>query len=235
MATPEPNTATHPPPPAIGLAAQGIQLMLVLLLSFVVFHLDAAAYYAVLWLQGVQGGLSGLTDSLCSGAWLWTVAPLALLIFVLYPSSNQPIDRFAWALAPTVVAVLLGFCFLALSPPILRPRFERWMKAKMPAEVAELRCKLMGVGIAGGSDKYSFTCSREETERLIREMKVKKREFSSAEEKDFGLELRNWPGDCSKWPGVEIYIRWEGENDSWYYELITDVTHTKVNVKAGRN
>lgn len=99
-------------------------------LSFVVFHLDAAAYYAVLWLQGVQGGMEGLMHSMGSGIWLHTMLPWAVVIFWVRAFTGCPRAHAAWALAPSVAAGLLGLAFLAMDPPHLRPRFEGWMKTK---------------------------------------------------------------------------------------------------------
>ncbi len=210
------------------------QFLWVPLLSFAVFHLDAAAYYAVLWWQGVQGGMEGLKRSMGSGFWLNTMLPWMAFIFVLHAISGRPQARAKWALAPAVTAGFLGLFFLAMGPPILRPRFEEWMKANMPTEVTELLCKLHGFGIAGGSDTYSFTCSPKETDRLIREMKLEKCEFSSRDERDDSLPSRGGLVDCRDWPGVEMYQGSDGTDCGWSYELVTDATHTKVFVRAAR-
>ena len=211
-----------------------MQLAWVLLLSFAVFHLDAAAYYAVLWCHGVQGGMEGLMRSLGSGWWLATMLPWAVLIFALRAMTGHPRARLVWALAPSAAASLVGLLWLATTAPNPRPRFEQWMKTKMPAEVTGLRCVLHGFGMAGGFDYYSFTCSREETERLIREMKMTKCEFLSREERDDYLPRRRGIEDCRGWPGVEMYRSRDGKAKAWSYDLATDETHTKVIVVAGR-
>jgi hypothetical protein len=127
----------------------------VLPLSFAVFHLDAAAYYLVLWWHRVPGGMEGLMRSLNSGAWLCTMLPWTVLIFALRDITGRPREHVACALAPAVAASLLGLVVLAMDPPIPRLRFERETNVKMPTEMANLRCVLSGVSMTGWSDRYS--------------------------------------------------------------------------------
>ncbi len=212
-----------------------MEFLWVPLLSFAVFHLDAAAYYLVLWWHGVPGGMEGLMRSVNSGAWLYTMLPWTVLIFALHAISGRPRARAAYALAPPVAACFLGLVFLAMDPPIPWLRFERETNVKMPAKVANLRCVLSGVSIHGWSDWYSFTCPREETERLIREMKLTKYEFSSQEERDNHLPTWREVEDCHGWPGVEMYGIWDEEAETtWHSDLATDATHTKVVMGFGR-
>jgi hypothetical protein len=68
----------------------------------------------------------------------------------------------------------------------------------------------------------------------MREMKLTKYEFSSLDEMDSYHPAGGWTKDYREWPGVEMYGRSDDEGEDWYYYLVTDATHMKVIVVAGR-
>ena len=102
-------------------------------------------------------------------------------------------------------------------------RFESATGVRFPRDAKMERCFFEGTsGLADATYFYQFTCSPEETGRLIREL---------------GLEQDNSPAGSTSPKGWKVAERWTGvdltKEGADYIELETDASRTRVLVVAG--
>jgi hypothetical protein len=110
-------------------------------------------------------------------------------------------------------------------------RFERFTKVRFPRHVTNLQTFASGGLLADITDTYTFECTTEETDRLIKE-------FGLEKESILHPSIRSRPGSgfspaSSGWSNPE---RWKTRNSPGttdFFELLTDETHTRVHVIYG--
>ena len=226
MTEDEPIQSEAPP------ASMPIHFAWVLLLSLVVFHSGMVITETVEWTDHLGGLLNGLVMSVIfSFLWAVTALPWAAVVYMLHRDKGRPRARTAWALAPSVAMGVLGIVGLVMDPSTPYARFEQLGHARLPEKAEHLRWYFSGGGFADVMDGYSFTCTAEETDRLIREMKLTKNELNPLKESEFRRLAVKGVEDFKPWPGVEHYSSGGDERTLWFYDLVTDKSHTRVFVR----
>ena len=104
-----------------------------------------------------------------------------------------------------------------------RKRFERATGAQLPRDAKMERCFFEGTsGLADATYYYEFTCSPEETGRLIRELDLKKDHSSAG-----GTGAKAWKTE-ERWNSGDLRDR-----GADYVELETNASRSRVFVVAG--
>lgn len=141
-------------------------------------------------------------------AWIWNL----LCLRIIRPSRHPRLVRIAM-----VIPAFGLLTYSIVTRPSSPERFEQITGVAFPENYSEAFFSHVGGGITDHSHVFVFNTSPEETERLIQELDLHPRDSS-----DGGFDQI-----LEAHPDGKIYYRAD-EDRNWYYELVTDVTRTKV-------
>jgi hypothetical protein len=212
---------------------KSLNFFLILLISFAIFNLGYIIDQTFRWTDAYEGFVNGIFHITVFGiGWFLYVLPWGLFVFIIYRWRKWKRYRSLLVLAPSIALLIYFVGSLVFWPETPNERFKRFTGVSLPASVSNLHWHFSGGGIADYDDTYYFTCKSEETDRLIKNMKLEKDPYF---EKEGGYSpvnvLPNCP-DYSTWDGLSQY-RGGKDNGEWFYYLLTDSSKTKVYVVVG--
>ncbi len=201
-------------------------LLVLFAVSYAIFIAAFVVDQTFRWSNHLDGLKSGLLQGAIFGvAWcVIYVLPWSLIMIWLHRWRKWTRSRSGYILAPSYFIFVLFVAGLLFSPPTARRRFSDHAKMDLPGDVADLRYKLSGGGVADTIDSYYFRTSPEQVEQLIKGMNL------SAERShlDSGYspisKLPDAP-DPKAWVAASLYSRNEG---IWWYYLLANSSKTEV-------
>lgn len=217
-------------------APKRVHFGLLLVYSFLLWSGGYVIDQTIRWSNHFEGFVNGAFHALFIMSLVWAVylGPWSALIWILYRWRGWRRYRTLWVLGPAVLAFALQMGSLIVSPPTARARFERFAGAELPEELKDLRVHFTGGGITDYGDIYHFTCTPDETGRLIRGMRLDEDPaFGNSEAgpgSSFTIPLpHGWP-DHREWDGR---VQYRGGPEGWFFYLLTDESRTRVYIFTG--
>jgi len=193
---------------------------------------------ALQWTNPLSGAISGASEGLIIAPFLliYTI-PAGLIGWGI--GSWRPLRSWRLALSLIFAAAMPLWTVAEIAVDRMHPDrpFTRLTKVAFPQGAAISECHLEGGGLSDLNYTYVFTCSPEETERLIRELKLTKNSD--------GRTRLDEPGVGTKVAGGTWIIEevWSFDRDfdadppgnggAHFVELQTDSTRTKVRLVCG--
>lgn len=209
--------------------------LLHLVLSFVISVSGYIIDQTVRWSDPVRGLVNGLIHAffLYGIIWILFVLPLSLLIYGLFRWRGWQRFRSQAVLLPAITLFLLQVASLFTNPPTVANRLRRFADVDLPASARDIRANFTGGGIADYGDTYYFRCTPDDTERLIRALKLYAVTDAFELEQDplKRAPLPSWP-DPSTWTGSTLY-RGDRDGGSWFFYLRTDAVREQVYLLVG--
>jgi hypothetical protein len=205
------------------------------LLLFVSFVISVSGYIidqTVRWSDHVRGAFNGLIHVFLTGfVWLLFVLPLSLLIYGLFRWRGWQRFRSPAILLPAIVFFVLGVANLFTNPPTAANRLQRLAHVELPPTGRDIRTHFTGGGMADHGDTYYFRCSPDDTERLIRALKLQPTSHDFEQSHFDRAPFPSWP-DPSTWAGSTLY-RGNREDGPWFFYLRTDAAREQVYLFVG--
>jgi len=178
---------------------------LLLLISFVIFHLGLIVDQTIRWSDHLQGLMNGVFHIMFYGiVWCFSLLPWSLLIFILYRRLNWKRFRTHWVLAPAVLALIVVIGSLIINPPTPTNRFKHFAKTELPTKIKNLHYHFSGGGIADYCDTYYFETTPNQVDQLIVAMNLEEDPYYGQEELSYTpvSPLPDCP-DFSTWIGAK--------------------------------
>jgi len=194
---------------------------------------------ALRWTNPLSGAISGATDGLIFSPFLLIFTlPAGLVGWGI--GAWRPLRKWRLALSLIFAAAMPLWTVAGIAIDRMQPGrpFTRLTKVAFPHDAAISEYHLEGGGLADLNYTYVFTCSPEETKRLILELKLTKNS-------DGGTSLGWSSGVGTKvgggaWTIAEVWSFSRdfdsdppGNGGAHFIELQTDTTRTKVRLICG--
>lgn len=207
----------------------GPPLWLLLGLSSALFVTAVVVHETFRWTHWKDGFANGLFHAPLYGIF---GIPCCLVIGILldYLSRWKNLRRFRTPLVtlPGWGFLLLAVCGMMIRPPSAENRLLESTGVAFPADAANVSTFFSGGGLTDGEELYSFECSAGETDRLIRELRLKRMDenLPATAPRNHLFQPGDGP-DFSTWGRGECFSN-NLETDLYSLELFTDAARRRI-------
>jgi len=201
------------------------------------------------WTDHATGLLNGLILAvIATFSWAVICFPVNITTFLLYRLWGWKRYRRTALLAPSVGMFGLIVVGLIFDPSDAQHRLKDITGATLPASARDIRTDFSGGGFADFEDWYYFRCSREDANRLIKELHLEtgysdnnpfnylyppKKKWPGPVQSDEwlgftepGFIKHGWP-DPKNWSEPQMYDGQSGDG-KWQYHMLIDGEHQQV-------
>ena len=203
----------------------------------------AIRWMVAIWLLGWLGMIAGYAirnTDVMGGAMIGLlqgtfISPFLLIVNVPLGAVGLAIGKIgklrsyrtaiSLVLASAISIVDIGSAIYQRATP--KQALQRWTGVAFPQGATIHRHSYFGGGLADARYVFVFTCSAEETGRLIRELELSGNPFHEAYSRRPEIDLEVWQP-------AEDWSQADGKGSADYLELITDSTRTKVYLAFGQ-
>ncbi len=208
-------------------------------LAYALFLASAIIFDSILCTNHLRGARSGFVHGIfCIVPWCLVVLPVSGLVHALCRRNGWWRARTIALLLPGMASVIFLSGSLILAPPTAANLFKKNTGQPLPPGCTEVRMFHEGSCLGFGMTSiFSFRCRPEDTDELIRILRILRMDPQSDQSQTQPLNIINrnvtasWP-DPATWKGSNVYF--VDDDDSitglWQAWLIADSTRERVYV-----